>query len=89
VRALAAVGLLWTLMAPSPRGTFESAAGCQAEAAAWAARTREGAQWIARRQQEALQQTNQAVTAFWFKSERMAAGQVEQARAARCVEVKS
>ncbi len=85
------VGLLalvagWVLLPHG--GSFSTAGACNAEAAAWAARTQEGSNWVARRYQEALHQTDPAVTAFWFKSERMAAGEVEQARAARCFEVR-
>jgi hypothetical protein len=72
-----ALGLLWVLFAPDPQGDFGSAAACGAEVAAWQSRTRQGEQWVARRHQEALQQTNPAVAAFWLQSERMAAREVE------------
>jgi hypothetical protein len=90
LKVLGAAVLLagWVLMAPDTRGSFGSEAACWAEASAWAARTQESANWTARRYQEALQQRDPAVSAFWSKSERMAAGQIAQAKAARCMEVK-
>jgi len=89
VKTLDALVLItWVMLAPDQRGSFGSAATCSAEAAAWQARARQGEQWVGRRHQEALQQTNPAVAAFWLQSERMAAREVEQAKAAQCVEVR-
>jgi hypothetical protein len=85
----AAVVLLWVLLAPDLRGSFDSAAACSAEAAAWQGRAREGARWVVGQYQKALQQEDQAVITFWRQAVQRAAGQIEQVRAARCVEVKS
>ncbi len=80
---LAVVGLVtWIMLAPYPLGTFGSAGACATEAAAWAARAREGEQWVET-------QYRAAPTGFWLEAVRRAAGQVESARTARCVEVKS
>jgi hypothetical protein len=79
----------WALLAPDPRGDFDSAAACSAEVTAWQARLRDGARWVVGQYQQALQQEDQAVTTFWRQAVHRAAGQIEQARAARCVEVKS
>jgi hypothetical protein len=57
--------------------------------AAWQARARERARWVAGQYQQALLQKDPAVIAFWSKAIRGAAGQIEQARGARCVEAKS
>src|SRR5260370_42540338 len=77
----------WVLLAPDPRGSFDSAVACSAEAAAWQARAKEGARWVVGQYQQALQQEeDQAVTTFWRQAVHRAAGQIEQARAARCVE---
>ena len=79
----------WVLLAPDPRGSFDSAVACSAEAAAWQARAQEGARWVVGQYQQALQQKDQAVITFWRQAVHRAAGQIEQARAARCVEVMS
>jgi hypothetical protein len=79
----------WVLLAPDPRGSFESALACSAETAAWQARARDGARWVVGQYQHALQQDDQAVITFWRQAVHRAAGQIEQARNARCVEVKS
>jgi hypothetical protein len=78
----------WVLLAPDPRGSFESALACSAETAAWQARARDGARWVVGQYQHALQQDDQAVITFWRQAVHRAAGQIEQARNARCVEVK-
>ncbi len=82
------IGLLagWIMLAPDPHGTFSTAAACQTEVADLTARVREGARWVTAQQQQALQQKDQAVRAFWDRAAQRAAGQVEQARTAKCVE---
>lgn len=79
----------WVLLAPDPHGIFKSAGACAAEVAAWQARAMEGLRWVAGQYQQALQQKDQAVTMFWQQAVYRAAGQMEQALAARCAEVKS
>ena len=88
VKTLSALVLLWILMAPDVRGSFGSAAACLSKAAAWQARAREGARWVVGQYQQALQQEDQRVITFWRQAVHRAAGQIEQAKAARCVEVK-
>ncbi len=79
----------WLLLAPGPFGRFDSAAACSSEVAAWQARTQEGARWVIGQYQRAMQQKDEAVTTFWRKAVHRAAEETEQARAARCVEVRS
>ncbi len=79
----------WVLLAPDPRGSFDSAVDCSAEATAWQARAQEGARWVVGQYQQALQKKDQAVTTFRRQAVHRAAGQIEQARTARCVEVRS
>jgi len=82
IRALA-LGLLvgWVLLAPYPLGTFGSAGACATEAVAWQARAREGERWV-----EA--QYRAAPNTFWLEAVSRATREVEQAKAARCVEVR-
>ena len=54
----------WVLLAPDPRGSFESAVECSAETAAWQARARDGARWVVGQYQHALQQEDQPVITF-------------------------
>jgi hypothetical protein len=81
----------WVLLAPDSRGSFDSAVACSAEPAAWQARARDGARWVVGQYQQALQQKDQVLIRFWRQVVHRAAGQIEQARTARCrcVEVKS
>jgi len=79
----------WVLLAPDSLGTFDSVVACSAEAAAWQARARDGARWVVGQYQQALQQEDQTLITFWRQAVLRAAGQIEQARGARCVEVKS
>lgn len=76
----------WALLAPDPRGSFNSAGACSAAAIAWQARAQEGASWVASQYRAALQQQDRAVTAFWHQAVQRAASQIEQARGARCAE---
>lgn len=85
----AAVVLLWVLLAPDLRGSFGSAAACEAATTAWQTQARDGARWVVGQYQKALQQEDQAIIIFWRQAVQRAAGQIEQARTARCVEVKS
>ncbi len=89
MRGALALMALWILMAPHWQEPFGSAAACSSEVAAWQARTQEGARWAVGQYQQALRQKDQAVTTFWRQAVHRAAGQIEQARTARCVEVKS
>lgn len=67
-----------TLTAPHWQETFGSAAACSAAATAWQGQVRDGARWV-------NEQYRVALTGFWLKAVHRAAGQVETARAARCV----
>jgi hypothetical protein len=86
VRSVLVIGLLWVLMAPDARGSFGSAAACEAAATAWQRQARDGVRWVAQQRQTAQGQDDPAVTLFWRRSARMAEEQAARARGARCVE---
>jgi hypothetical protein len=86
MKTLAAAVLLWSLMAPDARGSFGSAAACEAAATAWQSQTRDGARWVAQQRQAAQGQPDQSIEFFWRQAARRAAEQEARARGARCVE---
>jgi hypothetical protein len=54
MRALGALTLIgWILMAPDARGSFGSAAACEAAATSWQRQARDGARWVAQQRQAA------------------------------------
>ncbi len=71
----------WVMLAPYQRGSFSTAGARTTEAAAWQARARDGARWVEARYQA-------APNTFWLEAVSRATREVEQAKAARCVEVK-
>jgi len=75
------LGLLWVLMAPDNRGSFPTAASCEAAITAWINQARDGARWVAA-QQQATMQSDPALTLFWRRSARMAEEQAARARGA-------
>jgi hypothetical protein len=85
VRTLGAAVLLagWVLLAPDNRGSFPTAASCEAAATAWQRQARDGTRWVAKQRQAAQGQPDEF---FWRQAVRRAAEQEAQARGARCVE---
>ena len=83
-----ALGLLagWVLLAPDNRGSFPTAASCEAATTAWQAQARDGARWVAQQRQAAQGQPDESVVLFWCQAGRQAAEQEARARGARCVE---
>jgi hypothetical protein len=84
MRALGALVLItWVLLAPDNRGSFPTAASCEAAATAWQRQARDGTRWVAQQRQAAQGQQDEL---FWRQAVRRAAEQEAWARGARCVE---